>query len=353
MNKDLLLDAIGGIDERYIADAQKLRSGDALPVHRRFSPKTMLLIAAVLVSLLALTAYAAQSERICNWALDYLSGTDSMLEATYARTAEEIYQNVNQTVEMNGCTITLQAAISDGKQSYLSFHVVLPEGMQSDLGHYFFEAGPFESNYPDQADDKPIATSYGWRTIPDDHPEDNELDMILTSFSTGDSPMIPHSGYTWNVKLLSLCTYGDPTAETWSRPILAEGPWEFSFTFSTQYQQEPKELIREPVSIWASKQILFHRLVITYPVRAAIESFQVRPMTATCSIRAFGLLSAGDFTMRPIYLVMKNGDVILANQKSGQNNSSTLDFCFSFEVPIDEANIDYVLFPGGVRVPVE
>lgn len=350
MTKDVLLDAIGSIDEQFIADAQQLREKDAQSHPRRRNRKTIFLIAAAVISILAFSVYAAGSERVCNWALDYLCGNTDVLEGTYLRTAEEIIQNVNQTVETNHCVITLQAAISDGIQSYLAFHVVLPEGMHSNSKHYSFESQPIESSYSGLNDEKPYATSYGWRTIPDDNPDDNEMDMILNIFTNGDSPIIPHTGYTWSIRLDRLYTYGDDPDNPLSHPTIAEGPWEFRFTYSAQYPQEPHELIEKPIPIWASKTIISQRFSITYPVRAVIESFQVWPMTATCSIRVPNLIPVGDFTMHSIYLVMKNGDIIEAHHKSCYNDSKILHYWFAFDIPIDEANIDYVLFPGNNRV---
>lgn len=353
MTKDYLLDAVGDVDERYIADAQILRDGNISSSHRRFPRKTMFLIAAIIVSLLAFTVYAAESGRICNWALDYLCGTNHVLEDSYARTAEEVYQNVNQTIEVNSCAVTLQAAISDGKRAFLSFHVVLPDEMKSDALHYSFEAKPMETGYPEASDQKPGVASYGWRTIPDGNPEDNEIDLLFDSFASNGNSVVPHNGYSWSFELKELCASNRDANGKVTVESIAQGPWIFHFTFSSQYSQEPVELIQEPVSIWAANSLIINRLNLKYPCLFSIESLQIRAMTATCTVKLPKWVPVGDFEMRPITLSMKNGDVIPIQWDNLLNDGSgTLNLHGTFPVPIDAGNIESVLFPGGIRVPV-
>lgn len=94
MTRDLLLDAIGGVDESYIADAQILRDGNVTSGHRRTPRKIMFLIAAVLVSMLALggTVLASTSEGFFQ---DIFNWKGSVIGTSYENSTDEIIINAS------------------------------------------------------------------------------------------------------------------------------------------------------------------------------------------------------------------------------------------------------------------
>lgn len=356
MNADKLLDAIGEVEEQYIADAQKLRDGNAHLERHRLHGKTILLIAAVLIALMGLTVYAAGSDTACDWILNYLAGT-SIIESDYRVTAmEEMRYNVNQTVVDNDCTVTLQAAVSDGYRAYLKFHISLPEGIDSSEPYYFFHAEPvkFADTAPKEENPTVQIQSYGWRLIPDDNPEDGELDLVMDILSTGENPIIPQNGKDWSLKLYELSAYGrNEKGEQFNKSIL-KGNWEFRYTYSSQYSQEPTEMIQSPFSVWAKRTGYFRSFHYSFPIRAQVKSFQLRSLSATCSLEYSSLASWEYFTMQPIYIVMKDGTATEAIWSGGgYEGENKYNANFKFNEPIYFPSVDYILFPGNIRASAD
>ena len=105
MTREILLDTIGGVDESYIADAQKLRDGIVTSGHRRTPRKTVFLIAAVLVSMLALggTVWASTSEGFFQ---DIFNWKRSIIGTSYENSTDEII--INATNAGTSLVISIQ-----------------------------------------------------------------------------------------------------------------------------------------------------------------------------------------------------------------------------------------------------
>lgn len=108
MTVNYLMDAIGGINEKYIADAQELRDGNMAFGYRRFPRKTTFLIAAVLASLMALggTVWASTSEGFFQ---DIFNWKGSIIGTSYENSTDEVIINASDT----GTTLTISIQFVD------------------------------------------------------------------------------------------------------------------------------------------------------------------------------------------------------------------------------------------------
>lgn len=351
MNANTLLDAIGSVSDEYIADAQILRNGGVSSV--RAPRKTVLLIAAIIIVLAGLTACAVGNDAACNWILDYLAGTAPM-QADYRTGAmDAMLYNVNQTVTDNGCAVTLQAAVSDGSRAYLKFHVSLPQGMDSSEPYYYFEATPIEAAESNIENRHIGMTSYGWRYVPDDNPSDSEIDLIMDINSTVPSSLIPKNEAEWELTLNELCAYGQSPENGQFVKTICEGNWHFRYTYTSLYSQEAIELVQEPFSIWAKKSFMLGYHQFSLPIKAQVKSFRLRSLSAECTLELSKLSYKDSFFMLPVHVVMKDGRIAEAVSSGGSyDGEHEMITYFRFEEPIYIPYVDYILFPGNIRIPV-
>lgn len=108
MTANYLMDAIGGVNEKYITDAQILRERNVSSGHRRTPRKTMFLIAAVLASLLTLggTVLASSSEGFFQ---DIFNWKGSVIGTSYENSTDEIIINASNV----GASLTISIQFVD------------------------------------------------------------------------------------------------------------------------------------------------------------------------------------------------------------------------------------------------
>ena len=129
MSEMRILHAMGDIDEMFIAELNEVETEK----HRNYRLVTLIVIAA-LISLLGMTAYAAEYiTPLDYWFYKFFSNDDSiasidMLTENQQSILEHGLVEINQSVTDNGITVILESGLSDGIRAYLKFRIEATDG---------------------------------------------------------------------------------------------------------------------------------------------------------------------------------------------------------------------------------
>lgn len=315
-----------------------------------------LLVPAVIVSLLALTAAAAAQ----NWFVPYFSGeSESGLSQEQVDFIERNEQHIDQSQTQNGWTMELRSAISDGTKGYIMLGVTAPEDV--DLEAEILEkqgyCGP-RNDYLPKSPDAVLTCSAGlvgniggdnWQQ--DGDGRKNTLTYVIPvtpdpTFSTED-PF--GKDVTWHIHFVDI-VQGFPEQET-----LAEGTWDFDFTF--EIDKTEIELLTEPMKTQA-----FATLPDGTEEKAevTVKSIMLRPFGATVSYgddsdnvdytRTSVNFTDSMFESTPWIVVMKDGSEM--KLRYYLNNPVERIFILDAELPIVLKDVDYILLADGTRLPM-
>lgn len=309
-----------------------------------------LLIAAVFISLLAVTASAV----VKNWFVPFFS-KEGELSQGQVQFIEQNEQYIGISQEQNGWTMELRSAISDGTKGYIMLGVTAPADV--DLTRFLENEyyGPRNDFLP-KSDDAALTCSAGlvadsgcsWED--DGDGLNNTLTYVIhvtpdPAFSTED----PFGrDVTWHIHFEDI-VHGFPEQET-----IAEGTWDFDFSF--EIDKSEMEFLTEPRKMQALG------LTGESEVQAdvTVNSIILRPFGATVYYgndsdeldysRAnvnFTYFIEGE---KPWEVVMKDGSRIPLTDRNG--NPVERYRHLEADVPIVLENVDYILLADGTQLPV-
>lgn len=322
---------------------------------------TKLLIAAVMISLLAITASATG---LTSWFAGFFTeNRGEPLSQGQVDYIEEKTQNVDLSQTVDGYTISLKQAITDGSKTYVALAVTAPEG--TDLSHAPQEGYQLETVYPSMdirtADESYTVTSYAtyWREDNDGKANTMDIAMMMDSYDMGLSQNVQ-----WKLSVSGLFAdclnteldeqlkakyagqenvmYTDEEAEALYAHIpLVQGNW--TFTFQLENTSQPKELLTAPIVVQASIGWTPDGQDVLEEI--TVNSITLRELSAT--IRYDGEYADFSYGDR-VRLGMHDGSELILRVDGG----TTGEEYFYADTPIAFAEVDYLIFPDGTKVPV-
>jgi len=343
--------------------------------HRTVGFVSKVLIAAVMVSLLAVTVAAAGF----GWFVDYFEEESKEPLATeQINYIEKIEQHFNQSMTCDGYTMELKSAITDGEKAYICIGITGPEGTllnETDIEGYSTEkptllAKNWSTDFLTNAKGEPFFGGSRIASVEDHDGRGNTQNLMIEL--TADDAVLGEAafgaGQEWVLKFENLIAkydnlaylieltegkYKDQTdflftpeegEQLYPEVVLAEGVWEFRFQF-TQPDVREIELIQAPVAVKTAVGMDVHGDYVYDTVN--ITSFVLRSLSAAvCTDDA---TYAPDFTAQgDLYVVMKDGSKILLDSESGSSGEQQL----RSEVPILLEKVSHILLADGTRIPV-
>lgn len=339
MKSEDLLMALNELEADLVLDAEK--TPNRVFRKRRL---TTLLIAAVLVGSLAITAVASADGAV--WFQNFFSQNSGMdLSNGQIAYIGENTTAVQQSQTMNGYTITLESALSDGVKTLIQFKVTAPEDVV--LGLDIYTPGNWADNtFIVNEGGKTYFTSGGWDTFDEDK-TDNAVTILYESDNFWYEKEIDQLfGHTWNIRLVGLDGKNRMTIENMNDPPpkqhITDGLWEFEVTFP-ESGNKTVEFISEPVSCPAEVNIGIQGY---HYEDVDITSLRVRAMSVALTFQ-HPTEEAINADFDDIYAVMKDGSQALLNPYYSSPNFLTFDF----DAPIVVDEIDHILLPNGAKLP--
>lgn len=332
-------------------------------------------IAAVLVSVLVVSVSA--SETVRSWFASYFVKDAEVPMSTEQEVYfEENEQNFDQSITVDGVTMELKSAITDGKMAYICLGVTAPETVtlsETTIAGYSKEKPTLltESWATDFLTDQNGNVFIGYSSIESVEDYDgrsntqNLVIKLLDDEQNGVSSAFG-SDMRWNMHFKNLIakyvntSYHDElmsdkyknqenfffteeeSKQLYPEIVLAEGDWNFEICFENPDIQE-KELIQTPVSArvcmgWNDNgENVYEDVEIT--------SFVLRSFSAeVCTNNA---TFAPDFTSEEdIFVVMKDGTKVRLLSEGGAPGEQD----FRAELPILLDEVDYVLLPNSTKI---
>lgn len=324
---------------------------------------TKILIAAVMVSLLVVTASA--SETVRNWLSNYFfSETGEPLSQEQVLFLEENEKRLDESLVRNDWTIELRSAITDGMKGYILLGITAPEGTSLEdipgksQSTYYGPGNDFLlksenavlhcSAYPDFGG---VLGSIRDRWIEDGDGRSNTVNYIIDvapdlEWAEGD-PF--DTAAKWSIHIENL-VYGFP-----EQTILAEGIWDFEFAF--EYDKAEINMLKEPVKT----------LAWAYPgdgteieTEVTVTSMVLRPFGITLWYgddsdgldysRTSVSFTDSDSARHPWFAVMQDGSRI----ELYYSNGNPVERYVSLEasVPIVLDDVAYLLLSDGTELAV-
>lgn len=317
------------------------------------------LIAAVIVSLLAVTASAATN----GWFTKYFSGRgETPLSEGQVKYIQENQQAIGETKAAGGWTVALDSAISDSMKGYVTLRFTAPPdvdlegitegsdyvGPRNDFLPKSEDAALSSDAYPDLPG---VIANIGSKWLADGDGLKNTATWVLDiSPDVEWAAKEPLAADTqWHIHLVDLVK-GFPEQET-----LAEGTWDFDFTFDKDDSE---------VSLLSAP-----RKTQALGLRSTGEDVLTDVTMVSATLRPFGLtiyygdesdeldytrdnvaFAEGEEGRCPWYAVMKDGQNIpLINQ--GGNPVERYAY-LEAEVPLVLSEVDHILLTDGTELPM-
>lgn len=322
-----------------------------------------LLVAAVMISLLAVTASATG---LTSWFGGFFTETHGEpLSQGQVDYIEEKTQSVDLSQTVDGYTISLKQAITDGSKTYVALAVTAPEDV--DLTKAPMEGYRLETVTPhilgsiQSADGDFSLMSYTTYWKEDNDGIANTMVMVLMLDTYGDSF---DEDLQWKLAISGLnayCVnttveqelaekyagqenvmYTDEEAAALHADIpLVEGRW--TFAFRLENNSKSKELLTAPIVVPASIGWTPDGQDVLEEI--TVNSITLRELSAT--IRYDGEYADFSYGDR-VRVGMHDGSEIILYVDGG----TTGEEYFYADTPIAFAEVDYLIFPDGTKVPV-
>lgn len=371
-SEDLFL-AIGSVEETRLARSELTVSSVHETEERtmKVRPTRMvrnLLIAAVIISMLAVTVSA--SEMVRSWFLDYFSDeSETSLSQAQVDVIEENVQDISQKQTCNGYTMELKSVLTDGYNMFIAVGITAPEDVYLDrtVREGYDPAAPviwlgensrFEIdnrgysmtwNMSDDGDGLSYTHNIVYLMSADNEVFDKgktikiHIEDMYAEYTNDSYAMELEKKYGFEPKL-GLIT--DEEAEK-LYPVeqLAEGSWDFEIEFDrintpvVEVLEQPVDYVMQAMADADAEQV---------DVKTKITSIRISPIGVVCEYEAVDYPIINGVWGN---IVMKNGDAygLDGNTVGGYGDTSSHGM---FSVPIVLEEIDYIELKGGTIIPM-
>lgn len=356
MNGRDLLSGMSHIHDDYIQEA------DALIAKRQYRRIGRFLMLAAMISLLGVAAYASNQRQLTgDWFTSFFANSTQIETDEYLTEDQNLIMDsglveIDQSMTVNGYTITLETGICDGYRMLLKFRLDAPEGVVLDGRNYWLDTVIERVTQEEETD------GYGTGTIQlhmldDENTADNSATLIL------DYQIMPGRDNKYYLTDGAICTvefsniqeeYG--YLDAYERVLLCEGSWNFEVAFDDGLLvAKSRELLERPIRV--NSRMLVDNFLIRneyLPLTTKVNSVQLRALTAVVHfkrplIARFSGVDLDD----PIYLIMKDGTKIRAIQEIiSYKYDGTDNALYTFNQPVVVEDVVYIEFPGAGRVIV-
>ena len=348
-----LLRAIGDIGDIHIAgmyDYIEKRN-------KRKRPKTLVLVAAIALLAIGMTVGASG---IVHWEdASWFDGffseqttgvySDAISEHQHALLDTGLVK-IGQAVEQDGYTVTLDSALCDGHRLLAKLLVDAPEGTVLEEGRYDIDL-EYKALLPDGSKLPFRAMTGSCGQLADPDPTDGRLyfllDVLMQPTSEADMRML--MGAKWEIRISQILFAYSREEAYWEDP-LATGEWSFTIVFDeASLLTREMEVLDRPVRMGAERMLGEH----SFPMVIRVTSLKIRALSATLSydrpLTGFwhGIDMPGD-----LYIILRDGTVILAHWSMGFDKGDHWQETFTFPVPVAWEDVTAVILPNGERIGI-
>ena len=356
MNGKDLLFGMTTIQDEFLTEAEEIIKNNASRYIGR-----LFLIAAI-ISTLVMGVFARDAQLLAeNWFDSFFAEgsrliAEEQLSKHQLQLLDASLKQIDQTVVDQGYSVTMESVLCDGYRMLIKCRIDAPEETVLDGINYGISADIRIFSSQDGGRIRSAVMSHSSHILADDDPKDNSVTMLMeidyqpkenedSNFVNGTviSILIPH------IMEFNRCE------EDFAWNCLCEGNWEFNIEFNDDILlAESHEVLDGPVScnayMWVDNRILRNRYI---PLRVKVTSIEMRTLSASVNVnRPLIAWYAGVSQYEPIRIVMHDGREVTGKWKQSFRYSTFDQWYIVFSVPVVSADIAYIDFPGGIRIPV-
>lgn len=326
---------------------------------KSFGFRRAVVLAAAVLTLMAVTVTAFASEEIAGWVKTFFVAYSGELSDRQGELLAEKEQPILDSQTVDGWTVELKSAITDGNIGMLVFDLKGPEG--TNAGKYDF--GNVIKNLAATKEETVITWPggiyqfRGWCTLILDDGDglDNTKRIIMRlepdkTLSPVD-PFGPDAEYRIYFKDLYKDGKHDGKGNVVGE-LAAEGSWDFTVTFP-QNTDEAMELLTEPVTVTGYFWNLTESEYSTMEAPVLLTSVELRNLTVTLYFETNGgnvLFSAPVENAPDIdpVVVLKDGRTIKLDSFGDSSSCKT----YVAQAPIVLEEVDYLQMADGTVIPM-
>jgi len=343
------------------------------------------LVAAVVV-LMALTVSA--SETVQNWFLGFFGErSETELSQGQVEYIEENAQTIQDSQTIDGWTVELRAAISDGTKAYIIIGITAPENVnleqtvEDGIAQDWFgpENGSMHGDGMQEivswSAKELIIESYRYGLEEDGDGKANTKNLVITMNPNLDWHPDPFGAdVDWYIHIENIVHQvedaeyrrelmegeyagqtdvvftGEETQRLYKVEVLAEGEWDFTVNFAEH--ETGVELLSQPITVTMDVLRQFGNGIEDYDnfrEAVTVPSVVVRPLSVTIDYEdCDGQPHFSNFDTESCAVMRDGSRIILHNYGGGGTGSMILEA----ETPIVLDDVDYILLPDGTIIPM-
>ena len=345
--------------------------------------------AALVAALLALMAISVSaSETVQNWFLDFFKDkSDGELSQGQVEYIEENAQIISDSQTIDGWTVELRSAISDGTKAYIIIGITAPENVNLEqtmidgVAQDWFgpENGSMHGDgmqgLVSWSAKSLVLESYRYGLEEDGDGQNNTKNLVITLNPNLEWHPDPFgSDIDWYIHIENIVHQfedaeyrrelmegeyagqtdvvftGEETQRLYKVEVLAEGEWDFTVNFAEH--EAGVELLSQPITVTMDVLRQFGNGIEDYNnfrEAVTVTSVVVRPLSVTLSYQdCNGAPGFMNFDVEPCCVMLDGSRIILHNYGGGGTGNMILEA----ETPIVLDDVDYILLPDGTIIPM-
>ena len=321
--------------EGTMAEVLKMTKGNKKP----YRITRTALVAAIVVLMLGMATVAMAYSGTGSWLLGFFrerSGTG--LSSGQQQLIENETINIGSSVTSNDISITVESAISDDYNAYVTLRIEAPEGVDLGGENFRFREESLGIDYS--------SMGLSYHIFEDEDGKANKLRMLIevSIIPLADSRFSFRDGVAKVLTLTDICIWPDNGVAGLS-DVLVEGTWSFDIIYGDNGNSglidRRIELITEAVYCYCSG-------LMGDSQQVELTSFQLGALGAVIEYMQApdAMPEALDFF--GVLIIMKDGSSVELLPKSGSVGVFTL----RLEAPIVLDEVDHILLPDGIVLPV-
>lgn len=300
-------------------------------------PKRLIVIVAVIIAMTMLVGYT-----IMNGADWFRYFFEEKLQQPLSPGQNEFIEHnaidMNQSVTVNGYTLTIETAIADSRNAYIKLRLEGPSNEPLDGDFYVHtprelsDKSGLEPTFS-KVDDPSLRYGAGtWEMLEDGNPNDNSISILWILNQAGSHLCSFEENVLYKIHLTDWIVYYED--EQIEKPIAEKGVFDFYITFNS-LNQDALDLVSTPVA--------------TAYNEFGIEITSLQLNTMSGSVTYIGQEDEkGVFCIIDSYVMLKNGtEVQIKPRHFG------MGFCdFVLSSPVVLSEVDYVQLRDGTKLYV-
>lgn len=354
MKEMKILQTMNMVDEEYLEEMNEVK-GQSRRGKRKI---TTLVVIAALVAVMGVGVFAKEYRSVVeDWfywffaannqpeVMENLSENQQEVMESLSVNQQEVFNEgfvaINQSMTLDGWTVTLESGISDGYRLLVKYRVDAPEGVVLD-SRYSLDFWPVIKTAEGKTIDWNGPTIAQW-TIPDEDPEDNSMTRLIdcTGGSTSEGkPIYVPDGAVVHMEVRNIWkTTGHAQAITWER--VWEKDQKFEVELGQAYMAKDTIEITEETYCAAKRRYKD----VEFDFKLKVMSAEVRALTAMIKFEIPQTGFGDGIFIDSIRVVLNDGTAIESQGMCMTNYVDHLECTVEFDQPVPIKDVAYIDFP--------